>query len=54
VPYEYEWAPLLPPDENDPIKRIEAQLLALEAPKGDAPHAPAPAAAPAAGKGRGK
>ena len=30
--YEYTWRPLLPPDENDPISRIKARLLALPAP----------------------
>ena len=32
VPYTYEWAPILPPGENDPIKRLEAKMLALAAP----------------------
>lgn len=49
VPYEYTWAPLLPPDQNDPIARLTARLqeagvLALEAPPAD----------PKGGKGKGK
>lgn len=45
--YEYTWEPLLPPDNNDPVTRLKARLLALtdESQKGG--DAPAPAAAPA-------
>lgn len=35
VPYEYTWEPLLPPDANDPVTRIKARLLALNAPEKD-------------------
>jgi len=47
-PYEYTFVPLLAPDANDPVSRLAAKVLALEAPKGDAP---ADAAADKGGKG---
>ena len=45
--YEYTFKPLLPPDDNDPVSRIKAKLLALAAPANKADETPAPAEAPA-------
>lgn len=45
--YEYVFETLLPPDQNDPISRMKARLLALAAPESAAAPAAAPAPAPA-------
>jgi hypothetical protein len=42
VPYEYRFNALLPPDENDPISRLNARLLALSAPKSESPKSESP------------
>lgn len=52
-PYEYSFRAILPPDENDPISRLKARVLALAAPTPAAGDA-APAAAAPASKGKGK
>ena len=48
-PYEYSFAHILPPAEDDPVKRLEERMREAGALKLAAPPAPAPAPA---GKGR--